>query len=62
METQRNAILFYLTITSFYLFAIYKDWEILLNDRHLEIGINSQKTFGWRLKYLTFINLVIYLR
>ena len=61
METQRDGkitISFYFTATGLFFFAIYKDWDIFLNDRHLEIGITSQRSFGWRLKYLTFINLV----
>ena len=34
------------------------EWEIYLSGRHLEQGIDTQITFGGRMKYLTYINLV----
>ena len=49
---------FYWILAAIYMISMIVDWEIYLAERHLEHGINTQITFGGRMKYLTFINLV----
>ena len=51
-------LVFYWVLTALYIISMVVEWEIYLSGRHLEQGIDTQITFGGRMKYLTYINLV----
>ena len=51
--------LFYPLTACLYVLATYNDWDNYLNERPLKAGLTYQVTFGGRMKFLTFINMVI---
>lgn len=55
-ENIQNA--FYLITAGLYALAVHTDWEMALNDAPSAIGLDFHKTFGGRLKFLTFIDMV----
>ena len=49
---------FYIITAGLYALAVYTDWEMVLNDSYSLVGLDFHKTFGGRLKFLTFIDMV----
>ncbi len=41
-----------------YLIALITDWEIFLSDKAHRHGLTGHRSFGGRLKFLTFIDMV----
>ena len=58
-ENEQIKFFFYFTIASLYVFATYNDWETYLSDRLVKAGLTYQITYGGRMKFLTFIDMVI---
>ena len=52
--------IFYLCATSLYLIAFFVDMEIYHSDRMYQLtGLDFHRNFGGRLKFLTYIDMVI---
>ncbi len=49
---------FYIAMTILYLIALITDWEIFLSDKAHRHGLTGHRSFGGRLKFLTFIDMV----
>ncbi len=45
-------------MTILYLIALITDWEIFLSDKAHRHGLTGHRSFGGRLKFLTFIDMV----
>lgn len=42
-----------------YAFAVINDYRILIEDTVYKVtGFNGSRTFGWKFKYLTYLDLV----
>ena len=52
--------LFYLTLTIIYFISYWKDQTNYLKNAFAEAGLDYHTSFGGRLKYLTYIDLVIF--
>jgi hypothetical protein len=52
-------LLFYLTLTVIYFVSYWKDQTSYLKNAFAEVGLDYHTSFGGRLKYLTYIDLVI---
>ncbi len=51
--------LFYLSASSLYILAVYTDMIIYMSDSiFLKTGFDYHRTFGGRLKFLTYIDMV----
>ncbi len=51
--------LFFLTTSGLYILAVYTDMVIYLSDAiFLKAGLEYHRTFGGRLKFLTYIDMV----
>ncbi len=49
-----------LVLAAMYAFAVIKDMEIYINDTVFKLtGFNGSKSFGWKFKYLTYLDMVI---
>ena len=53
--------LFFLVMAVLYLIAFFTDLDIYLNDKAAKHGVMIHRSFGGRLKYLTYIDMVCYL-
>ncbi len=49
---------FYVVTAILYLIALITDWEIYLSDKAHKHGLTGHRSFGGRMKFLTFINMV----
>lgn len=46
-------------IALLYIFAIINDFKILIDDTVYKVtGFNGSRTFGWKFKYLTYLDMV----
>ena len=50
--------LFYFLVATVYLVSLLKDHSAALKNKFEKIGLDYHTSFGGRLKYLTYINLV----
>ncbi len=51
---------FYLSMTLLYSVAVYNDQLIFMNRGFEKVGLTVHTSFGKRLKFLTYIDLVIF--
>ena len=51
----------YASIAGIYLYTLYNDYLITVEKRFENIGVYDRSTFGGRYKFLTFIDLVVFM-